>query len=82
MWAEPDVINFGRVAGFLQIDQLVVNHFQQRGFAFLHPHADLFFTEQVWQDFEIGFIRSLCQQASQNGAVLSNRLHVAVTQGG
>lgn len=69
-WTEPDVIDFCRLAVFLQVNQLIVNGFQQRRFTLFHPHANLFFTEQVGQDFEVGFIRRLRQQTSQNGAVL------------
>ena len=80
--AKPDIIDFRGFAGFLQLHQLIVNGFQQGRFAFLHAHANLFFAEQVGQNFKLGFIRRFRQQTGEDGAVLGDGLDVAVAQGG
>ena len=66
--AKPDIVNFF-AAGFLQFHQLIVDGFQQGRFAFLHAHANLFFAEQVGQNFKLGFIRRFRQQTGEDGAV-------------
>jgi hypothetical protein len=67
---KPDVVDFSGLTGLLEINQLIVNGFQQRRFTFFHPDANLFFAEQVGQDFEVGFIRRLRQRPARWCAVL------------
>ncbi len=67
--AKPDIVNFRGFAGFLQLHQLIVDGLQQGRFAFLHAHANLFFAEQVGQNFKLGFIRRFRQQTGEDGAV-------------
>ena len=73
---------FSRLRRFFQLHQLIVDGFQQGRFAFLHAHANLFFAEQVGQNFKLGFIRRFRQQTGEDGAVLGDGLDVAVAQGG
>ncbi len=70
--AKPDIIDFGGLARFFQLDQLVIDRFQQRRFAFLDANADLLFAQQIGDDFKVSFVRRLCQQASEDGAVLGD----------
>lgn len=67
--AKPDVVNFGRFTGFFQLDQLVIDRFQQGRFAFLHADANLFFAQQVGDDFEVCLVRRFRQQSGEDGAV-------------
>lgn len=75
--AKPDIVNFRGFAGFLQLHQLIVDGLQQGRFAFLHAHANLFFAEQVGQNFKLGFIRRFRQQTGEDGTVLGDGLDVA-----